>query len=60
MSNFGNLTACFNPRSREGSDKGTPETVRASVSFNPRSREGSDQIRRRQQGGSTWFQSTLP
>ena len=32
----------FNPRSREGSDRGAPLTRRTRWHFNPRSREGSD------------------
>ena len=32
----------FNPRSREGSDRGRTLSLRRSRYFNPRSREGSD------------------
>ena len=35
----------FNPRSREGSDKGCPNSRRSRTHFNPRSRDGSDPCR---------------
>ena len=32
----------FNPRSREGSDSSSVQTIVSELDFNPRSREGSD------------------
>ena len=39
------MMAYFNPRSREGSDLITGETIIEPDDFNPRSREGSDIFR---------------
>ena len=36
--------ADFNPRSREGSDRGSRRSLQLLVYFNPRSREGSDAV----------------
>ena len=35
----------FNPRSREGSDYNSKQSLKGSNDFNPRSREGSDEYR---------------
>ena len=42
---YGKDEFCFNPRSREGSDKNVKKGLLMRYGFNPRSREGSDELR---------------
>ena len=50
----------FNPRSREGSDRGRQRLSIKLYNFNPRSREGSDLLVLRVLTNHKLFQSTLP
>ena len=51
---------CFNPRSREGSDRDFRKIEGKAFSFNPRSREGSDVMALLVGAENMMFQSTLP
>ena len=54
------FSRCFNPRSREGSDRFPDGTVHGWRCFNPRSREGSDPFSHYSDACPGMFQSTLP
>jgi len=54
------LIACFNPRSRGGSDAHCLAAAAGGQSFNPRSRGGSDMCKMSIRVVMRLFQSTLP